>query len=320
MNSYHQHSSHDEESHGKNNKSNINIKSHNFHDPVEDNSENIKNLKTVLGLIFTFSIVELIGSIETHSLALLSDFSHMLTDSFSLIVAIFMSSLSLKPANNNYSYGHGRADTIGALINSLFMLGIIFFIFLEGIHRIFSPETTNGAGVFLIALIGFIINLVSFKILHGKHNHDHDQSLNNKAAVLHVLGDLLGSFVAMVAGIAIYLTGASILDPLLSILVSIIMFFPTLKILKSSFRIVMEGVPHEITFEDVGKTIENVEKVKSVHDLHVWTMDSQDVALTAHVVIPDLKSWDDVLKNIQLELLNKHNISHVTIQPEKEKI
>lgn len=124
----------------------------------------------------------------------------------------------------------------------------------------------------------------------------------------------------MVAGIAIYLTGASILDPLLSILVSIIMFFPTLKILKASFRIVMEGVPHEITFEDVGKTIENIEKVKSVHDLHVWTMDSQDVALTAHVVIPDLKSWDDVLKNIQLELLNKHNISHVTIQPEKEKI
>lgn len=314
MSHYHQHSREDKHTHNEQNKSNINITQHNNIHHKEDHSDNLKKLKMVFLIMIVFSFIELIGAIQTHSLALLSDFSHMLTDSLSLIIAISMSLLSIKPANNKFSYGHGRADTIGALINSLFMIGIIIFILYEGIHRIFSPHTVNGLGVLFIAFIGFVVNLISFKILHSGHNH----SLNNKAALIHVLGDLLGSLIAMIAGICIYFTGYYLIDPILSILVSIVMFFPTIKILKSSFKIIMEGVPEHIVFEKVGESIEKIEKVKSVHDLHIWTMDSQDIALTAHVVIPELNSWDAVLEEIQLVLLKEYNISHVTIQPEKE--
>lgn len=313
MSKFHQHSANDLHTHNENNKSNIDL--HNFHKPKHHHKESLNKLKIVFCLTLTFAFVELIAALQTHSLALLSDFSHMLTDGLSLLIAISMASLSIKPANKNYSYGHGRADTIGAFINALFMLSIIIFIFYEGIMRVMHPEPVNGKGVFIVAVLGLIVNIISFKILHSGHNHG---SLNNKAAMLHVMGDLLGSVVAIVAGAAIYFTGYTIIDPLLSIFVSLIMLVPTVNIIRSSVKIIMEGVPDSICYDTVGSSIENIKKVHSVHDLHIWTMDSQDIALTAHVVIPDLQAWDEVLKEIQALLLNQYKITHVTIQPEKK--
>lgn len=313
MSKFHQHSANDLHTHNEHNKSNIDL--HNFHKPKHHHKESLNKLKIVFCLTLTFAFVELIAALQTHSLALLSDFSHMLTDGLSLLIAISMASLSIKPANKNYSYGHGRADTIGAFINALFMLSIIIFIFYEGIMRVMHPEPVNGKGVVIVAVLGLIVNIIAFKILHSGHNHG---SLNNKAAMLHVMGDLLGSVVAIVAGAAIYFTGYTIIDPLLSIFVSLIMLVPTVNIIRSSVKIIMEGVPDSICYDTVGSSIESIEKVHSVHDLHIWTMDSQDIALTAHVVIPDLQAWDEVLKEIQALLLNQYKITHVTIQPEKQ--
>lgn len=313
MSNFHQHSKNDLHTHDESNKSNINIELHDFHQPKHHHKESLNKLKIVLCLTLVFAVVELIAALKTHSLALLSDFSHMLTDSLSLLIAISMAALSIKPANKNYSYGHGRADTVGAFVNALFMLSIIIFIFYEGVTRIIHPEPVNGKGVLIVAALGLLVNIIAFKILHSGHNHD---SLNNKAALLHVMGDLLGSVIAIIAGAAIYFTGLTIIDPLLSIFVSFVMLIPTINIIKSSVKIIMEGVPDNICYESVGASIEKMDKVASVHDLHIWIMDSQDVALTAHVVIPDLQAWNEVLKDIQEVLLKEYKITHVTIQPE----
>lgn len=267
-------------------------------------------LKIVLSITFIYALIELIMAIFSKSLALGTDAVHMFTDSFALFLAAYMAKISQKPADHNYSYGRGRADTIGALMNGIFMLIIIGFIIYEGISRFINPIAVNGLSVTLVASIGLCINIISLKLLHG------GDSLNTKAAFLHVLGDMLGSVSAIVAGIIIYYTGYMQADAILSILVSIIILVPTFKILASSIKILMESVPEHISYIKVGEDILSIKEVLSVHDLHIWTMNSEDTSLSAHIIIDDIKKWHSVLNDVQKILLEKHNIHHITLQPE----
>lgn len=291
------------------------INNHNHdhqHSPSERHNHfhNTSKLKIVLSITLIYAFVEIIAAIFTKSLALGTDAVHMLTDAFALFIAVYMAKLSQKPANNNYSYGHGRADTIGALMNALFMLLIIAFIVYEGVSRFIHPVEVNGLSVTVVASFGLIINIFSLKLLHG------GDSLNTKAAFVHVLGDMLGSVSAIIAGIIIYYTGFMQIDAILSILVSLLILVPTVKILLSSVKILMESVPDHISYIKVGEDILDIEHVISVHDLHIWTMNSSDTSLSAHVLISNITEWDSTLINIQKMLLEKYNIHHITLQPE----
>lgn len=270
-----------------------------------------KTLKVIMIFTLSFAFVEAIGGWLSGSLALISDALHMVTDSASLFIALWMAKISQIPADNNHSYGHGRADTLGAFINGLFMLGIIVFIGYEAINRIINPQPVNGFNVMIIASIGLMINIVAAYLLH-KNSH----SLNTKAAFIHVLGDLLGSVAAIVAGIIIYFTGMNIVDPILSLIISAILIAPTFNLLKKSSHILMEGVPEDINYEKVGKSLSSIKGVISIHDLHIWTMNSNNTALSAHVLINEITDWDKVLEECQKMLSHHYDIGHVTLQPE----
>lgn len=305
MSEFHKHNDNDLISHDSNNIGN--------HEHAKcNNKENTSFNKLFFIFILTlgFSIVEIIASFATNSLALFADFAHMLTDSASILFALLMAKLSMKPANDNFSYGHGRADTIGAFINALFMIAIVIFIFYEAIMRLFEPQQVHGIGVIIVSSLGLVINLIGLKVLHGDH------SLNTKAAFIHVLGDMFGSISAIIAGIIIYYTGWMKIDPILSLIVSLIIIIPALKIIKSSVKILMEGVPEHLDFNEVGKQIESISGIVSVHDLHIWTMSSNDASLSAHIIIKDPKEWYNILEEIQKTLHDKYHIEHVTVQPE----
>lgn len=306
---YHAHHDHDERTHDE-----VNIANHPHCDKNVDykslKENNTKILSIIMIVTILFTIVEFGGAIWSGSLALLSDSFHMLTDSAAILLALFMAKLSQKPANNNYSYGHGRSETIGALINGLFMVGVVFYLVFEGVNRIMNPEPVKAVGIMIIATAGLLVNLFAIYMLKDAH------SLNTKAALIHVIGDLLGSIAAILAGVIIYFTGYTIFDPILSILVSMIMVMPAYSLIKRSLHVLMEGVPVGIEYEKVGETINNIEGVVSTHDLHIWTMASDHVSLSAHVTIEKPEDWNTILTKIQVELAEKYNILHVTLQPE----
>jgi len=306
MSHFIKHHPNDISTHDHINKSNHNIKKDN-EIYVKDNTS---VLKFVFCMVLSFAFVELFTALWTNSLALLADFFHMITDSMALLFALIMNILSRKPANEKYSYGHGRADTIGAFVNAFFMILVVIFILYESIIRLLNPVQVNGIGVFIVALIGLFINIIALKLLYG------GESLNTKAAFIHIMGDLLGSIAAIISGLVIYQTGFMPVDPILSIIVAIIILFPSIKILKQTVKILMEAVPEGICLNTVGSRIESIEGILSIHDLHIWTMSSNDIAMSAHIHVKDLNEWDEILIELQKLLIKEFDISHITLQPE----
>lgn len=306
MSHFIKHHPNDISTHDHINKSNHNIKKDN-EIYVKDNTS---VLKFVFCMVLSFAFVELFTALWTNSLALLADFFHMITDSMALLFALIMNILSRKPANEKYSYGHGRTDTIGAFVNAFFMILVVIFILYESIIRLLNPVQVNGIGVFIVALIGLFINIIALKLLHG------GESLNTKAAFIHIMGDLLGSIAAIISGLVIYQTGFMPVDPILSIIVAIIILFPSIKILKQTVKILMEAVPEGICLNTVGSRIESIEGILSIHDLHIWTMSSNDIAMSAHIHVKDLNEWDSILIELQKLLIKEFDISHITLQPE----
>lgn len=309
MGNFHIHNRHDKHVHDD-----INISNHDkckkHHDYKSLKDSNKKILTIIMVVTMVFAAVEFFGGIWSGSLALISDSFHMITDSAAILLALVMASISQKPANNKYSYGHGRAEVIGALFNGLFMIGVIAYLIYEGINRIITPQPIQSIALILIASGGLLVNLFAIYMLKDSH------SLNTKAALIHVIGDLLGSIAAIAAGIIIYFTGMTIFDTIISLIVSAILIYPTYNILKQSFHILMDGVPLHINYEDVGLEIDGIDGVISTHDLHIWTMTSEHISLSAHVQIKSMTEWDSILSNIQLMLVEKFGITHVTLQPE----
>jgi cobalt-zinc-cadmium efflux system protein len=183
-------------------------------------------------LILIFAVVELLGGVWTHSLALLSDAWHMFSDVFALGLAWFAAHLSAKPGTHKHANGQSHAEIAAAAMNALLMLVVVAYIIFEALHRFKNPHTVSGGYVMLIAFVGLLVNMVVAKMLHGGHSHDRVIDHNKRAAYLHVISDLLGSVAALLAGTVIYLTGWQQIDPILSIFISALILFVTLKLIK----------------------------------------------------------------------------------------
>jgi cobalt-zinc-cadmium efflux system protein len=262
-------------------------------------------------LTLIFAAVEVIAGFWSNSLALISDAGHMVTDSTALGLALLAQYIATRPPSPRHSFGFGRAEALAAFINAVAMLGVVAWIVVEAVQRFAHPEAVEGKAVFIVAAIGLIINLMVAWLLSRDQ-----KSVNTRAALVHVIGDLLGSVAALLAGAVIYLTGWLTIDPLLSLLVSVLILKSTVGVLKDSYHVLMEGVPHDIDYLKVGADIAAVKGVLSVHDLHVWEMSAGHPALIGHLEIRDLQEWPTVLRNIKLMLIEKHGIDHVTLQPE----
>ncbi|MEJ2592442.1 MAG: cation diffusion facilitator family transporter [Candidatus Thiodiazotropha sp.] len=266
-----------------------------------------------LGLTLGFAAVEAVTGWWSGSLALLGDAGHMLTDSSALGLAVLAAAVARRRPSARHSYGLGRAEILAALINALVMIALVALISAEAVARFNQPQPVKGVAVMGVAFIGLLINLAAAWLLSGDK-----ANLNVRAALLHVLGDLLGSVAALVSGAVIYLTGWVTIDPLLSLLIVLLILVSALRVLREALHALMEGVPLNLDLKKIGYTMASVDGVVSVHDLHVWSLSASRTALSAHIVIREPGDWPGVLRRLHTTLQQRFGIEHVTLQPESE--
>lgn len=290
---------------------------HSHHGHSHDHHANKKAL--LIGFIITcsFMLIEAIGGLLTHSLALLSDAGHMLSDALSLGIAVLAFSFAEKVANYEKTFGYRRLEILAALINGISLIVIAIVIYIEAYERFRVPAEIASSGMLLIATLGLIVNLTVAWILHRGNTED---NLNVRAAFLHVLGDLLGSVGAIIASLLIMFFGWTWADPLASVIVSTLVLISGIRVTNDSIHILMEGSPKNVDVEKVISTITNVPGVISIHDLHIWSITSGHHALSCHAVVDgDLSIQDaqNILNEIEHELYHV-GIHHVTVQLEHE--
>jgi len=281
----------------------------------------------ILSMLLTAAILiaEVIGGYWTGSLALLSDAAHVFMDVFALALSYLALRLSALPADDRHTYGYHRLEVLAALINGVTLAAISIKIFTEAWARWFNPEPIKSMEMLIIAIIGLVVNLVVAFVLGGHaHEHEHEEGeeaheeaedLNVRSAYLHVIGDAVSSVGVIVAAGIIWWTGWQWVDPLMSVFIGVIILFSSWRVLKRSLHILVEGVPEHLSVEKIGQSMAAVPGVLDVHDLHVWSLCSGHVALSAHVVTADqpLAEGDGIMALLKQRLL-KFGIEHTTIQ------
>jgi len=274
-----------------------------------------KTLILALTITLAYALVEAIGGWWANSLALIGDAGHMLTDALALAAGAFAAWLARKPASARHSYGLQRAEVVGALFNVLFMYVIVAAIVVSAIGRLQQPEPVAFASVMLIGSIGLGINLFVVWLLNRG-----EQTLNTRGAMLHVMGDLLGSVAAIVAGLVIWLTGWMPIDPMLSLLICILIVISSTRLLLETINVVMEAVPAGIDLDVLRKAMCDAHPaITGVHHLHVWTVSSSTRALSAQIELKSMSEWAAVLSVLQQRLAAEFGIDHPTLQPELDK-
>jgi cobalt-zinc-cadmium efflux system protein len=282
-----------------------------------------KRFMISLALTIFILVVEVGGGLWTGSLALLSDSAHVFMDIFALGLSYLALRLSALPADDRHTYGYHRLEVLAALVNGL-SLGIIALgIWWESAQRWQQPQHIRSSEMLVIAVLGLVVNVVVAFVLGG-HSHNQEdenkpgrQDLNLHSAFLHVIGDAVSSVGVILAAIIITLTGLEWVDPLVSVLIGALILFSGYRVLRSSLHILIEGVPEGMSIQQVGYMMGQVTGVHSVHDLHIWSICSGHVALSAHIV---LAAGDNqaapllVMAQLQQQLLEKFCIEHTTIQ------
>ena len=276
--------------------------------------KNKKNLKIVFILTFCFMIVEAVGGYLTNSLALIADAAHMFTDTGALGLALIAIWFAERPPTADKTYGYYRAEILAALVNSIVLLLISFFILYEAWQRLNNPPEVLSKPMLLIASIGLVINLVGMKLL----SEGSAQSLNMKGAYLEVFSDMLGSIGVIIASLLIMFKGWEIADPIVSIAMAVFILPRTWHLLKQVIHVLLEGTPSHIEIAEVERELEKIEGVVAVHDTHVWTIISGIDAMTAHVEIEDFSDAKIILPEVKKLLIQKFGIIHSTIQLETD--
>lgn len=275
---------------------------------------NLTKVQIALVLTGVFMIVELVGGILSGSLALLADAGHMFTDTMALSLAAFAFHVSARPADSRRSFGYHRFQIIAAFVNGLSLLVIVAWILFEAVQRMLDPPDVIGRTMLIIACGGFVINIIAFYVLHSGDQ----ENLNIRGAVLHVLGDLLGSAAAIVAAIVILLTGWMPIDPILSVLVAGLLLRSGWHLVRRSVHILLEGVPDWLDLEDLKeKIVAAVPEVVEVHHVHAWGLTPQHPMLTMHVVLDEEpNNTTDIIRRVKETLCRDFAVTHSTIEIE----
>ncbi len=261
-----------------------------------------------LNLLFT--VIELIGGLLTNSVAIMSDAVHDFGDSLSLGLAWYFQKLSKKGKTKAFTYGYKRFSLLGAIINSVVLVVGSIYILSAAIPRLFSPQSTNAKGMFLLAIIGIVINGAA--VLRTRKG----SSINERVVSLHLLEDVLGWAAVLVGSVIMHFTGLTIIDPLLSIAIACFVLLNVLKSIKEVLPILLQGTPADIDQENIIKKIEFLDKVDRVHDLHIWALDERYNVLTVHVVLAEALSSMQLIttKNEIRALLAQEGVQHSTIE------
>jgi cobalt-zinc-cadmium efflux system protein len=265
-------------------------------------------------LISIYMIVEVIGGILTNSLALISDAGHMLSDAAALGLSLVAFKIGEREANAEKTYGYRRFEILAAFINGIALIAVSLYIFLEAYHRFLTPPEVS-TNMMIIASIGLLVNIVvAWILLKG----DTSENLNIRSAFLHVLGDILGSVGAIIAGILIWLFNWNIADPIASVIVALLVLISGWRVTKDSVHVLMEGKPGHINSEEVKEAMQAFPEIVAIHDLHIWAITSDFPSLSCHLVVKMNSDRDDLLHRLSHLLEEKFSIKHTTIQMEGE--
>ncbi len=272
-----------------------------------------KPLWIALALTTCFLIVEVVGAFVSNSLALLSDAAHMGTDVIALAISLFAVRLGKRPADAKRTYGYARLEAIGALINGGLLFSVAGFVLWEALGRFLSPPPVASNAMLLVAAIGLAINLISMRLLKAGAG----ENLNMKGAYLEVWSDMLGSVGVIIGALVIRMTGWTVVDPIIAVLIGLWVLPRTWILLKQSSHILMQGVPDGLDLDAVRASLAEHPAVAEVHDLHAWALGSKDAVLTVHVVMgPGVAEPDRIRSELAVLLHDRFDVEHATIQVE----
>jgi len=275
-------------------------------------SESSRRLSIVLILTTIYTVAEALGGWWTGSLALFADAGHMLTDVAALVLALMAVWFSARPATATKTFGYYRLEILAALTNGVALIVISLLVFYEAYRRWAAPPPVRGGVVVLVAGGGLIVNLISARILHGRHEVD----LNIRGVWLHVMSDALGAIAAIVAGALMALYGWYAADPLFSVFIGLLIVWSSWNLIREATNVLLEGTPAHINLAAVEESILQTEGVSDVHDLHVWTITSGREALSAHVIHAGSVSQPALLQGLREKLHDRFGVDHLTIQME----
>ncbi len=279
------------------------------HDHHHDHGD-VKNIKVAFFLNLSFTIIEFVGGAITNSVAILSDAVHDLGDSFSLGLSWYFQKVAKKPRTQDYTYGYKRFSLLGAVINSVVLLVGSFLILLHAVPRLFNPQHPDVKGMLLLAVLGVIINgMAVLRLRKGS-------SINERVVSLHLLEDVLGWLAVLVGAGIMYFVDAPFIDPLLSILISLYILYNVYRNIRQSLRIILQGSPVDLDMEEVDRTLQEIDEVEEVHDLHVWSVDGEYNVMTLHVVLGSAIPMEEQHR-LKLEIRDKLfglGVQHCTIE------
>ncbi|REC94828.1 cation diffusion facilitator family transporter [Kushneria indalinina] len=288
--------------------------SHHGHGHSHHGTDNERRLLWAMVLTGGFMVAEVAGGLLTGSLALLADAGHMLTDSASLALAWVAARLTQRPANARKTYGYHRVQVLAAFVNGLALLLIVAWILFEAVRRLWAPPEVAGTGMLAIATVGLVVNIGVFWLLHSGDRGN----INVRGALLHVMGDLLGSVAAIAAAVIIMVTGWMPIDPLLSLLAAALIARSAWKITAQSGHILLEGAPAHIDSEQLVQDIPHaLDDIHSVHHVHIWSLTPERVMVTLHAVPHDAVDQDQAIMAIRGYLRGRFDVDHVTVQIER---
>lgn len=273
------------------------------------NSEE-RNIKVAFFLNLGFTIIEIVGGLLTNSVAILTDALHDFGDTVSLAIAWSFQKVSKKGRTEKFSYGYRRFSLLGAFINAFILFGGSIFFLTQAIPRLFNPENPHAEGMIYIAILGVIVNSVAmFQLKKGK-------SINAKVIAVHLMEDVLGWVAVLVGAILMHFYDLPIIDPILSIAISLYVLVNVVKNMKDAFRVILQSTPKDVNLKEVETYLKSVKNIKHVHNLHVWSMDGEYNILSVNLVVDEHFSMKDVelIKDEIKVGLGKLNIHHPTLE------
>jgi cobalt-zinc-cadmium efflux system protein len=288
---------------------------HHHHHASDEADRSTRALRLALAVTLVVLVAEAIGGWLSNSLALLADAGHVLTDAAALALSLFVAWFSRQPVTPEKTYGYLRWEILAALLNGATLLLISVWIVVEAVLRFRTPEPVGGTLMLGVATAGLVANAIAALLLHPVNR----SSLNIRGAYLHVLGDLLASVGTIAAAIIISMTGWLHADPIASLLTTALIVRGAWSLVRDSVDVLLEATPSHIVLSNVRATLENIPGVESVHDLHVWTVTSGMVALSAHAIVREPDHHQDVLERA-CDLMGQMGIHHVTVQIERREM
>jgi cobalt-zinc-cadmium efflux system protein len=273
---------------------------------------NAKALTWALALTLIYLVAEVVGAFVFNSLALLSDAAHMMTDVAALAIALLAIRIGQRPADDKRTFGYKRFEILAAAFNALLLFAVAIYVLVEAVQRFREPESVQSTGMMIIAAIGLVVNLISMRLLTaGK-----DASMNVKGAYLEVWADMIGSVGVIAGALAIRFTGWTWVDPVVAIGIGLWVLPRTWVLLRDTINVLLEGVPGGIRLPELRGAIADIPGVAGIHDLHIWSMATEEVSCTAHVTLGEGAVSDTVRKAVADTLHNRFGIEHSTIQTE----